>query len=255
MPVKKRRGGTVTSVDLSDVQSGGAVPDGKYKAKIIEVEEKEGKESGEPYLQLTWEVTSDKCNGRTVRFDNYSLQPQALFRLKGLLESIGYEIADKGDTEIDWDEIIKDETECIIDVVVGEKGNDGAAYGRVTGTYALGDVKTVDDEEEDPKASRKTSRSGSSNKRDEDEKDERASRRGGRDKDDDDDDKSKDDDGKDERRSSGTKRLKKGATVRFKDERNKIREGEVTEIDGDKVSIETEDAVYEMSADELTVVI
>jgi len=150
-----RRKGNVISIDFTGVKSGGlAIPDGRYAAKIIAVEQKEGKESGEPYLDLTWEITSKKCNSREVRFDNYSQQPQALWRLKGLLEALEIEVPD-GEQDIDFDEIISDETECIIELT-GEKNNEGKTYARVTGHAPLSDGGTVDDgEEDDEKPARK----------------------------------------------------------------------------------------------------
>lgn len=246
--VTRKRGGTVISVDLSDVQSGGLIPDGRYQAKIIEAEEKKGKESGEPYLQLTWEITSEKCNGRNVRFDNYSLQPQALFRYRALLESLGIDIEDKGATDVDFDDLIKDEAECIIEVV-GDKAQDNNVYARVAGTYALGDVPTVD-EDDHPKVGKggrgKETPHGTRSSTNDDGKDDARDDNGNED--------SRDEDRRTTSSRGGTKKLRKGATVRFKDERGKVQEGEIINIDKDEVTVETDKAEYVLEAAELTVI-
>jgi hypothetical protein len=145
-PVRRKKG-NVDTLDFTGVKSGGAtIPDGRYKAKIISAELKEGKESGEPYRDVTWEITSDKCNGREVKFDNFSLQPQALWKVKGLLEAMEVEVPE-GEHDVDWDEFISDETECILELV-GEK-RDGRTFARPVGYAPLSDGGTVDDEEED----------------------------------------------------------------------------------------------------------
>ena len=234
----RRKGNTVT-IDFAGVKSGGLkIPEGRYKAKITNVEQKEGQESGEPYSELTWEITSEKCNGREVRFDNYSHQPQALWRLKGLLEALGVEVPD-GEHEIDWDEIISDETECIVELT-DQKSNEGdRTYSRVTGWDTLDSGNTVDDEEEAPPA-RKPRKSQ--------DEDDPAPRRGKPSKEPDADD--------DDDEPPTTKKVRKGAKVKFKDEKSKLRKGVILSIDGDSATVETDDGEdsYEMDLEELTVI-
>jgi hypothetical protein len=263
--VKRRAKGNVISVDFTGVKSGGAtIPDGRYAAKITAVEQKEGKESGEPYLELTWEVTSKKCNGREVRFDNYSQQPQALWRLKGLLEALEIEVPDD-EMEIDFDEIISDETECIIEVT-GQTSPDGdKKYARVTGHAPLSDGGTVDDEgdEDDDKPARgkkpakdeeedEPPKRGKKPAKDEDEEDdgEEPPKRRGKAKDE---EEEEDDDEPAPR--SASKKIKKGAKVKFKDEKNKLTKGTIESIDGDTATVVTDDDdTYEISVEELTVI-
>jgi Protein of unknown function (DUF669) len=251
--VKRRAKGNVVSVDFTGVKSGGAtIPDGRYAAKIIAAEQKEGKESGEPYMELTWEVTSKKCNGREVRFDNYSLQPQALWRLKGLLEALEVEVPD-GEMDIDFDEIIADETECIIEVT-GQDSPDGERkYARVTGHAPLSDGGTVDDEEEDED---KPAR-GKKPAKDEEEDDEPPKRRAGKKpaKVDEDEDREEEEDDDAPPARSGSKKVKKGAKVKFKDEKNKPTKGTIESIDGDMATVVTDDEdTYEIDIEELTVI-
>lgn len=243
-----RKRGNVTSIDFTGVESGGAtVPDGRYAAKLLEVDQLEGKESGEPYLEVTWEITSHKCQGRKIKFDNYSLQPQALWRLKGMLEALGVNVVD-GAMDIDWDDLIKDEEECILEIV-GKEGNDGdRKYARVVGIAPLSDGGTVDDEADDPPArGKERPRAVDRSRRDEgdgeDGNDRRSSRR------------PRDDDNDDNKPRGANKRLKKGAEVKFRDEKGKLKRGEITDINKDTITVETDDQeVYELETDEVTVV-
>lgn len=254
--VKRKAKGNVISVDFTGVKSGGAaVPDGRYAAKITAVEQKEGKESGEPYVELTWEITSKKCNGREVRFDNYSLQPQALWRLKGLLEAMEVEVPD-GEHDIDFDELISDGTECIIEVTGETSPNGDRKYARVTGHAVLSDGNTVDDEEDDDPQDRGTSgRKDREARGSKDEDDDPPARRR---KDEDEDDLPKRRGQKDEDEDdppSGNKKVKKGAKVKFKDEKNKLTKGTIESIDGDTATVVTDDEdTYEIDIDELTVI-
>lgn len=262
-PAKKtRRKSNVITVDFTGVKSGGAtIPDGRYAAKIIAVEQKEGKESAEPYLELTWEVTSKKCSGREVKFDIYSLQTQSLWRLKGLLEALEIEVPE-GEQDIDFDDIISDEVECIIEVT-GQSSPDGERkYARVTGHAPLSDGNTVDDEDEedDPKAG-KAKRSAKSSKDDEDEDEAPPKRRSRKDEDDDEEDEPpkrrgrKDDDDDDEDEKPSSKKIKKGAKVKFKDEKGKLTKGTIEGIDGDTATVVSDaDDTYEIDLEDLTVI-
>lgn len=233
------------SVDFTGIKAGGGtIPDGRYAAKIIAIEQKEGKESGEPYVALTWEVTSKKCNGREVRFDIYSLQPQALWRLKGLLEALEVEVPDD-EMEVDFDEIISDETECIIEVT-GETSPDGSKkYARVTGHAPLSDGNTVDDEEgaEEPPKDRKRP---AKQEEEEEEPPRRAGKKPRKEEEEEDDPPP---------RASSTKKVKKGAKVKFKDEKNRLTKGTIESIDEDLATVVTDDEdTYEIDISELTVI-
>ena len=84
----KKRGLTV---DFTDVESGGkAVPDGSYEVEVVEVTEEESSE-GNPYLKWKFRITDGEAKGAAL-YDNTSLQVQALWRLKGLLEVLGDDV-------------------------------------------------------------------------------------------------------------------------------------------------------------------
>ena len=245
--VKRKAKGNVISLDFAGVKSGGAtIPDGRYAAKITAVEQKEGKESGEPYLELTWEVTSKKCNGREVRFDNYSQQPQALWRLKGLLEALEIEVPD-GDMEIDFDELISDEAECIIEVT-GQTSPDGdKKYARVTGHAPLSDGGTVDDDEEGEEEDDKPAR-GKKPAKDEEEEAKPTRRKAAKEEE-------QEEEEEDEPPRAASKKVKKGAKVKFKDEKNKLTKGTIESIDGDTATVVTDDEdTYEIDIEELTII-
>jgi Protein of unknown function (DUF669) len=253
---KTRRKGNTDTIDFTGVKSGGAtIPDGRYTAKVVASELKEGKESGEPYRQLTWEITSKKCNGREVPYDNYSLQPQALWRLKGMLEAMEIEVPD-GEQEIDWDDIIDDETECIIELTAEQSPESDRKYARVTGHAPLSDGNTVDDEagdEDEPKPGKRKPA------RDEDE--DTPPRRRAKDVDEGDDEppkrrgKKDEDEGEEEEPPKRAGKVKKGAKVKFKDEKNKLTKGTIESIDGDTATVVTDDEdTYEIDIDELTVI-
>lgn len=88
-PMKKRAD---ISVDFSGVESGGgrAVPDGEYLIEVISIEEKESQE-GNIYLAWKWKIVDGPYKGATL-YDNTSLKPTALWRLKSLLECLGVDV-------------------------------------------------------------------------------------------------------------------------------------------------------------------
>ena len=100
MPAKRPAPGKKgLSIDFSGVESGGgrAVDDGEYVAEVTSVTEEES-EGGNPYLAWKWKITENgDAKGATI-YDNTSLLPQALWRLKGLLEVLGFDVPDSAMT-------------------------------------------------------------------------------------------------------------------------------------------------------------
>jgi hypothetical protein len=97
------------TVDFTGVESGGrrSIPDGVYSAAVAKITEEEGSESGQPYLKWVFKVTGPTCKGAQV-YHNTSLQPQALFNLKNLLEAMGADDLD-GEFELDLGSYIDEE--------------------------------------------------------------------------------------------------------------------------------------------------
>lgn len=95
------------SVDLSEVESGGGrLPDGDYLMEVEEASIETGKDSGEDYVKFVFAVADGEYKGRKI-FHNCSLQPQALFNLRGVLEALEVEIPKDGKLNIDCEELIE----------------------------------------------------------------------------------------------------------------------------------------------------
>ena len=91
-------------VDFSEVESQDfSLPNGPYILAVTSVEKKRSEASGNDYLAWEYKVSEGKHKGKKV-WDNTSLQPQALWRLRNLLEAMGMEIED-GEMDIDLDEL------------------------------------------------------------------------------------------------------------------------------------------------------
>ena len=88
-PTKKRGD---LSIDFTGVESGGrSIPDDDYLMQVLSIEEKESQE-GNAYLAWKWMVAEGPFKGATV-YDNTSLKPTALWRLKQLLECLGIDVS------------------------------------------------------------------------------------------------------------------------------------------------------------------
>jgi hypothetical protein len=100
MATKKSRKGGI-KLDFEGVESGGgrAVKDGIYGATIDKAEEGES-DQGNPVLNLQYKLK----NGARL-YDNLSLLPQALWKLKTLLEVTGMDVPD-GEMELDVADLI-----------------------------------------------------------------------------------------------------------------------------------------------------
>ena len=106
---KKKKG---VSVDLSGVETGGkAIPEGVYTVKVNEAELAES-QTGNPMVKFVFEVTEGKNKGAKL-FENCSLQPQALFKLKNLLMALGYDIPE-GAFDLEVDDLL--DLECQVEV-------------------------------------------------------------------------------------------------------------------------------------------
>lgn len=81
-------------VDLSGVESGfKAISEGVHPVVVASTQMKESSK-GNPYIEIVFEITSGDSKGQKL-FHNCSLQPQALFNLKSVLEALGFTIPGK----------------------------------------------------------------------------------------------------------------------------------------------------------------
>lgn len=91
---------TRLTVDFSQVEDFEAFAAGRYPVVIESVEVREPKEQGKyPYLNFTLVVADGEFEGRKLWFVG-SLAPKALFRLKALFDSFGFE---GEQAELDYD--------------------------------------------------------------------------------------------------------------------------------------------------------
>lgn len=107
-----------------------AVPAGTYEAVVASAQVTEAKSSGKPMLSVKLRIEApEELNGRML-FDNFSLQSQALWKLKRWLLALGYE-PDELETnlELDPEELVG---QTCYPVVVNEMYQ-GQERSRVTG--------------------------------------------------------------------------------------------------------------------------
>lgn len=160
---KEKKMGKVITVDFSNVESGGGrihVPEGDYALEVTKVTKKIGSESGEAYLVFAFELSKGpkKGNGKVLN-DNFSLQPQSLWKLKNFLEAAGKTVPAKA-LKIPLDKLVG--LECAGTLIDDEY--QGRKQSTISAFFPLDDLgKTSDggdfgdDEEETPKKKKKTS--------------------------------------------------------------------------------------------------
>ena len=92
------------SVDFSDTEKAGVVEEGDYLVEVTEVEQKTSESSGADYLSFELKITEGEFAGKKL-FHNCSLQPQALFNLRAVLEALGMEVP-QGTMELEVADLI-----------------------------------------------------------------------------------------------------------------------------------------------------
>lgn len=88
------------TVDFTDAEERGSysIPEGTYVFVVKEVSEEVGQDSGAPYLKWVVSVASGPHKG-TVLYENTSLKPKALWKLRDLLQAMGEQVP-KGKMEL-----------------------------------------------------------------------------------------------------------------------------------------------------------
>lgn len=143
-PKNKRRGreGSSVNVDLSGVEaSRRAIPEGTYSLVVNQVEQKTSRE-GNPMIAFEFEVSEGPHKGAKL-FENCSLQPQALFKLKSVLLALGMEIPNKA-----FDLNLKDLIGLECEVEVGHETYEGKKRARIL-EYINPEESGDSEEEED----------------------------------------------------------------------------------------------------------
>jgi hypothetical protein len=278
--VGKKRKGNVVSVDFTGVEAGGRpCPDGTFRCEITSMVEEESS-TGNPMIVAKYKVLNGKGKGAVI-YDNLSLQPQALFRLKALCDALGVE-ADSA-TELDLDEFVGQELVIDIENETYEDKKRPRAVG-----YTSADSKTSeeedsdededededeepedddededeDEEEEKPKKSSKSVKSSKKSKKDDDEDEEEDD---DDEEDDDEEEESDDEDDSEEEEERPTKKrlgkvgsktstgLTKGAKVKFKDGKTIIK-GTVVSVKNKVCRVEDKNGdEYDVPSDQVEI--
>ncbi len=110
---KKKDG---VSVDFTDVESRVLLPEDEYEVKVDSITLQTSKESGEDYLEWlfrTQNVDEDRYDKQPLYY-NTSLQPQALWNLRSLLETLDVDVPD-GPMDLEFEDIIGLEMIAIVE--------------------------------------------------------------------------------------------------------------------------------------------
>lgn len=220
----KKKTGTI-SVDFEGVESGGGrpVPDGMYLGAPTKITEEEGEDSGEPYLAFRWKTEEGLSRGTKkgvggIVFDNVSLQPQSLWKLRTILECMGYEVED-GPMDVDIEDLVGEQ--CGIEVTNEEW--EGRDRPRITGFAPPEGEGESEEEEEEPEEEEEEDYEEEEEPEEEEEEPE------------------EEEEEKPSRKKKGKSRSKKlrvGSKVKFKDEEGDWVKGVITEKDDDVVVVE-----------------
>lgn len=102
----------------AEVKDFTALPAGVYTSKLLEVEVKEGLQSGKPYWNWTFEVDGEEHPDHADRrlWVITSLSENALFKLKEVFHAFGYT------TDSDTDELIGEKVKLVVIEQEIEKG-------------------------------------------------------------------------------------------------------------------------------------
>lgn len=141
-----------------------AVPEGVYEVRVKEIETGTS-QAGAPKLDFKFEIISGKNKG-SILFYTCSLQPQALFKLKVVLEALGFEIPE-GNFNLDVDELI--DLECSVEVA--HETYEGKKRAKIV-EFIGSEDEDSDDEEEDEEDEDDEDEDDSDDEDDEDEDDE-----------------------------------------------------------------------------------
>ena len=127
MATKSRKGRSSSSVnvDLSGVEtSRKAIPEGTYEVVVNEATQKDSRD-GNPMIAFEFEVTEGAHKGAKL-YENCSLQPQALFKLKSVLLALGMDIPNKA-----FDLNLRDLVGLTCEVEVGHEVYEGKKRARI----------------------------------------------------------------------------------------------------------------------------
>lgn len=145
MATKSRKGRSPSSinVDLSGVEaSRKAIPEGTYEVVVNEATQKNSRD-GNPMISFEFEVQEGPHKGAKL-YENCSLQPQALFKLKSVLLALGIDIPNKA-----FDLNLRDLIGLTCEVEVGHEVYEGKKRARILQYNEPGDSEEEEDSDDD----------------------------------------------------------------------------------------------------------
>lgn len=237
-----------------EVGAGSTAADGKYRAKIVAAEMKESAE-GNDYIAAQWKILGPKYKGAIV-YDNFSLQDQALWKIRNLFTATDREWPSKAfdlgpDDFLDYEAVIE---------IVNEK-YEGRDRPRVSPQYLTADTEIEgededaeeeDSEEEDEEEEKPTKKKKSSKAKDEEEEEEEEESEDEEEEEEEEEEKKPT---KKKKSSGSSSKLKVGSKVKFKDDDGKTVKGVITKIDDETATVEdSDDESWEVPVEELTAV-
>lgn len=221
MARRSRKKTSTVSVDFEGVESSGKIQEGRQIATVEEVELKDS-ESGFQYLN--WKLKGEKG----LVWHTTSLQPQALWNLRNVLEALGLEV-EGSVMELDPADFAGME----LGIEVEHETYQGKKRGIIVDVFPTSDLEDEDNEEEPE---------------DEEEVDEEDAEE--------DEDSDEEEEEKPKRRSRKSKRkanvIKKGSTVTFEDEGEEIT-GKILSVNKKEgfAVVEVEDEEWEVELSDL----
>ena len=145
MAAKSRKGRASASVnvDLSGVEtSRKTIPEGRYPLVVDNVTQKNSRE-GNPMIAFEFSVAEGKHQGSKL-YENCSLQPQALFKLKSVLIALGMDIPNKA-----FDLDLKDLIGLTCEAEIGHETYEGKKKARILEYLDPNDSEDDDDSDDD----------------------------------------------------------------------------------------------------------
>lgn len=146
MAVKKQKSAgsrRIVTVDMTGVEASTLVPEDDYVIAVKDVTVETAKESNKRYLKWKFQVAEGKYAGQAL-YHNTSLQPQALFNLKGLLIALEVPVPQSA-LRLNLDEMIG----LTCGATVGHERFEGKDRARITDFFPLDVDDEGDDSDED----------------------------------------------------------------------------------------------------------
>lgn len=140
---RKGRGSTSVNVDLSGVEtSRKTIPEGTYTL-VVDSATQKSSQGGNPMIVFEFSVAEGKYQGSKL-YENCSLQPQALFKLKSVLIALGMDIPNKA-----FDLDLKDLIGLTCEAEVGHEVYEGKKRARILEYIDPSDSDSDEDDSED----------------------------------------------------------------------------------------------------------